>query len=79
MLKIINKDALDELQEVLGKGIYEGYTLERIQREAPDFHFYLKENHEVLACCSIWKSSSKPLSGCAPSILQMGIYPATSR
>ena len=54
MLKIINKDALDELQEVLGKGIYEGYTLERIQREAPDFHFYLKENHEVLACCSIW-------------------------
>ncbi|QEH67117.1 GNAT family N-acetyltransferase [Cellulosilyticum sp. ST5] len=54
MIKIINKEALDELSEVLGKGIYEGYTVERIQREAPDFHFYLKENHEVLACCSIW-------------------------
>ena len=54
MVKVISKEALSELEGLLGKEIYEGYTLERIQREVPDFHFYLEENKGVMACCSIW-------------------------
>lgn len=54
MVKVISKEALRHLEGLLGKEIYEGYTLERIQREVPDFHFYLEENKEIKACCSIW-------------------------
>lgn len=54
MVKVLSTEALEELERLLGKGLYEGYTLERMQREAPDFHFYFEENEEIQACCSIW-------------------------
>ena len=54
VVKVVNREALGEVESLLGKGLYEGYTLERMQREAPDFHFYFEESDEIKACCSIW-------------------------
>ena len=54
MIKVLEGEKLRELECLLGKGIYEGYTLERMLREAPDAHYYLEQEGEVVACASIW-------------------------
>ena len=54
MVKVLEGDKLRELECLLGKGIYKGYTLERMLREAPDAHYYLEQDGEVVACASIW-------------------------
>ena len=54
MINVLEKERLRQLEHLLGKGIYEGYTLERMLREAPDFHYCLEEEGQPVACVSIW-------------------------
>ncbi len=64
MIKVLTQETLTELKSQIGKGIYKDYTLAKIQRESPSFHFFIEEDEQIRGCCSIWHSTEmKDLQG----------------
>ncbi|MGI6268385.1 MAG: GNAT family N-acetyltransferase [Acutalibacteraceae bacterium] len=54
MLKILNRDNINELEAYLNQEIYKGFSQEVFVESLADFHIIYEENGKALARCSVW-------------------------